>query len=80
MADQSASMFGCCCFGKHDLKVTLGTGSFLSVNTGNVVEAGAEGLHPLVSWRINNETVYNLEAASNDTGSLIEWALNAGTR
>lgn len=51
----------------------------MSLNTGNIVEAGAEGLNPMVSWDIKGEVVYNLEAASNDTGSLIEWALNAGT-
>ena len=34
IADQQGSMFGHCCFKPGDIKLTLGTGSFLNVNIG----------------------------------------------
>lgn len=34
MADQSASLFGSGCFQPGDMKITMGTGTFLNVNTG----------------------------------------------
>lgn len=77
IADQSASLFGCCCFKPNDLKVTLGTGSFLNINTGGQVHSGSVTAYPLVAWKLKNETVFALESSSNDTGSLIEWSLNS---
>ncbi|XP_033228077.1 putative glycerol kinase 5 isoform X2 [Belonocnema kinseyi] len=74
MADQAASLYGSGCFKPGDLKVTMGTGSFLNVNTGQEPHASVTGLYPLVGWRLGSELVYVVEGASNDTGSLIEWA------
>ncbi|PIK59556.1 putative glycerol kinase 5 [Apostichopus japonicus] len=34
IADQQAAMFGQCCFNEGDIKLTMGTGSFLVINTG----------------------------------------------
>lgn len=36
------------------------------------------GLYPLIAWRIQDELVYMVEGASNDTGVLIEWAKKIG--
>ena len=44
MADQSASMFGLGCFQQGQIKMSLGTGSFLDVNTGRDVHASMKGL------------------------------------
>ncbi|KAF7997454.1 hypothetical protein HCN44_006025 [Aphidius gifuensis] len=74
MADQSASLFGSGCFQRGDLKVTLGTGTFLDVNTGKEAHASISGLYPLVGWKIDSELVYMAEGLSNDTGTLVEWA------
>lgn len=71
-------MFGSCCFEPGDMKVTLGTGSFLDVNTGKSAHASATGIYPLVAWKYGSEMSYNVEGASNDTGSLIEWAMSIG--
>lgn len=35
MADQQAAMFGECCFEAGDVKVTMGTGTFMNINTGS---------------------------------------------
>lgn len=75
-------MWGSCCFNKGDIKLTLGTGSFLNLNTGQTCHASIHGLYPLVAWHLNsstnNELCYCMEGASNDTGSIIQWAMNFG--
>ncbi|XP_011296674.1 putative glycerol kinase 5 [Fopius arisanus] len=78
MADQAASLFGSGCFHPGDLKVTMGTGTFLDVNTGCQTHASVAGLYPLVAWKIDQELVYAAEGASNDTGTLIEWLKTIG--
>lgn len=83
MADQSASMWGSCCFNKGDVKVTMGTGSFLNLNSGSECHASVHGLYPLVAWKTLNrfkqdELFYCVEGASNDTGSIIQWAMEIG--
>lgn len=75
-------MWGSCCFNTGDIKITLGTGSFLNLNTGSQCPASIYGLYPLVAWRYadkqNTELVYCMEGAANDTGSIIQWAMNFG--
>nr|CAD7194093.1 unnamed protein product [Timema douglasi] len=78
MADQAASLFGLCCFQEGDVKVTMGTGTFINLNTGKTPHASVAGLYPLVGWRYKDEIVYVAEGASNDTGSLVKWAQQVG--
>ncbi|KAG7210298.1 hypothetical protein KM043_011840 [Ampulex compressa] len=78
VADQTASLFGSSCFQPGDLKITMGTGSFVNVNTGLYAHASITGLYPLVGWRIGNELTYVVEGSSNDTGTLLEWIKNLG--
>ena len=44
MADQSASVFGHGCFKQGQMKISLGSGSFLDVNTGRDIHASMKGL------------------------------------
>ncbi|XP_063242555.1 putative glycerol kinase 5 isoform X2 [Bacillus rossius redtenbacheri] len=78
MADQAASLFGLCCFKKGDVKLSMGTGTFLNLNTGDEPHASVAGIYPVVAWRIGDETVCVAEGASSDTGSLVQWAQNIG--
>lgn len=85
LSDQSAAMWGSCCFNEGDVKVTLGTGSFLNLNTGKQCHASVYGLYPLVAWQFNSQNknnndklVYCVEGAANDTGTIINWGLNFG--
>ncbi|KAK9310819.1 hypothetical protein QLX08_000104 [Tetragonisca angustula] len=78
MADQSASLFGSGCLRRGDLKITLGTGTFVNVNSGTKVHASVSGLYPVIGWRIGRELVYMIEGAWNDTGGLVEWAKKIG--
>lgn len=81
MGDQAAAMWGSCCFNRGDLKITLGTGSFLDLNTGTQCHASVHGLYPLVGWMVGENSpdiVYAIEGGSSDTGTLIKWAQSFG--
>ncbi|XP_061721181.1 putative glycerol kinase 5 [Cydia pomonella] len=78
MADQTASMWGSCCFEVGDVKLTMGTGTFFNINTGSVPHANVAGLYPIVGWRLGDELVYSAEGSNNDTASIIKWAQNLG--
>ncbi|KAG5326103.1 GLPK kinase, partial [Acromyrmex heyeri] len=78
MADQAASLFGSGCFKPGDFKITMGTGTFMNINTGREPHASIAGLYPVVGWRIGKELVYIVEGSSSDTGVLIEWAKSIG--
>ena len=43
VSDQGASLFGSCGFERGDVKVSLGTGAFLNVNTGNKAHTSVKG-------------------------------------
>lgn len=44
MADQQAAMFGECCFDIGDVKITMGTGTFMDINTGNKPHTSVAGM------------------------------------
>ncbi|XP_058043685.1 putative glycerol kinase 5 isoform X2 [Ahaetulla prasina] len=72
-ADQQAAMFGQCCFDTGDIKVTMGTGTFWDINTGNNIHVSKKGLYPLVGWKIGNEITFLAEGNASDTGNAIKW-------
>ncbi|CAG5896953.1 unnamed protein product [Menidia menidia] len=74
MADQQAAMFGECCFDVGDVKITMGTGTFMDINTGSKPHTSVTGLYPLVGWKIGSELVYLAEGNAADTGTAIKWA------
>ncbi|KAK3584659.1 hypothetical protein CHS0354_001238 [Potamilus streckersoni] len=76
--DQTAAMFGQCCFDVGDIKCTMGTGTFIDVNTGSKPHASVAGLYPLIGWKIGDEITYVAEGRSNDTGITIEWGKSLG--
>ncbi|XP_041984824.1 putative glycerol kinase 5 [Aricia agestis] len=78
IADQTASMWGSCCFDVGDVKLTMGTGTFFNINTGVKPHASVSGFYPIVGWRIGEEVVYSAEGANNDTASIIKWAQSLG--
>ncbi|KOX80352.1 Putative glycerol kinase 5 [Melipona quadrifasciata] len=78
MAAQSASLFGSGCLHTGDLKITLGTGTFVNVNSGSEMHTSTSGMYPAIGWRIGEELVYMIEGAWNDTGSIVEWAKQIG--
>ncbi|XP_072033779.1 glycerol kinase 5-like [Amphiura filiformis] len=77
IADQTAAIFGQCCFDEGDIKVSMGTGTFLSVNTHKPCVPG-QGCWPLVAWRIGDDQMCTLECNDSDTCGVIDWGINMG--
>lgn len=80
IGDQQAAVFGECCFNSGDIKITVGTGSFVNVNTGSVPFASCQGLYPVIGWKLKNQSpdthdgvTYLVEGGSHDTGTVITW-------
>ncbi|XP_070172871.1 glycerol kinase 5-like [Littorina saxatilis] len=78
VADQQGAMFGQCCFQLGDVKCTLGTGTFLDINTGDKPHASVAGLYPLVAWKIGKDMTFMAEGHCSDTGNTMEWAQRIG--
>lgn len=51
----------------------MGTGSFLSFNTGTKPHASIAGIVPIIAWKIGTEIVYTAEGQSQDTATIIDW-------
>nr|XP_058973546.1 putative glycerol kinase 5 [Pocillopora verrucosa] len=78
VADQQAAVFGQCCFDAGDVNCTMGTGSFIDINTGPYPHASVAGLYPIVGWKIGGETVYLAEGNAAGCGTAMEWAHSMG--
>lgn len=74
VGDQQSAMFGECCFQTGDVKLTMGTGTFLDINTGNSPQHSNGGFYPLIGWKIGQEVVCLAEGNAGDTGTAIIWA------
>ncbi len=73
--DQQAATFGQACFDPGEAKVTLGTGAFLLVNTGDTVVRSAHGLLSTIAWRLGPDApiVHALEGSVFVTGAAVQW-------
>nr|XP_042138097.1 putative glycerol kinase 5 [Peromyscus maniculatus bairdii] len=78
VGDQQSAMFGECCFQTGDVKLTMGTGTFLDINTGNSPQHSNGGFYPLIGWKIGQEVVCLAEGNAGDTGTAIIWAQKLG--
>ena len=73
IGDQSASMFGQCCFNPGDLKLTLGTGAFMNLNVGSKAHTSVAGFYPILGWKIGPKVTHLAEGSSNSAGTVVEW-------
>lgn len=84
IADQAASLIGNACFSKMNAKITLGTGTFLTVNTGEKCQGSRNGAHPMIAWKIHStkeeseSMVFYTERQFNDSSTLIRFAKTVG--
>ena len=78
IADQQSAMFAHGCWEEGQVKSTLGTGTFLALNTGSTPLAPDGGLYPLVAWKVGSEVVFMVEGNAHSTGSAVEWAVKFG--
>ncbi len=71
--DQSAALFGQCCFEPGMLKNTYGTGCFTLMNTGARPVKSSHGLLTTIGWKIDGKVTYALEGSAFHAGSAIDW-------
>uniref|UniRef100_A0A6A7FPS1 Glycerol kinase 5 n=1 Tax=Hirondellea gigas TaxID=1518452 RepID=A0A6A7FPS1_9CRUS len=79
VSDQGASLIGGGGYTRGHIKLTLGTGGFLNLNTGRSPHSSVKGIYPVVGWQEPNGVVtYMAEGSANDIGTIIEWGKRIG--
>lgn len=73
LVDQQAALFGQACFAPGDAKCTLGTGTFLLMNTGPTLRLSGHGLLSTIAWNIGGTTTYALDGGDFSAGSAVQW-------
>ena len=73
LVDQQAALFGQACFEPGDMKCTLGTGSFLLMNTGDRPYDDAAGLLATVAWQGPDRVAYALDGGVFVAGAAVQW-------
>ncbi|KAL3990286.1 FGGY of carbohydrate kinases N-terminal domain family protein [Acanthocheilonema viteae] len=76
--DQQSALFACGCWMKNSAAISLGTGSFVDVNTGALPHSSLKGLYPLVGWNFPNSLKFVAEGCSQDTAIILRWAESIG--
>jgi glycerol kinase len=71
--DQHAALFGQLCFAPGEAKNTIGTGSFLLMNTGHEVPISDAGLLATIGWKAGDDLVYASEGSVFVSGSAVQW-------
>lgn len=74
--DSPASLIGGGCTEKGILKTSYGTGSFMSLYTGEDVIISDSGLFSSCVWRLNGKPCYRLFGAAYVAGAAVEWLKN----
>jgi len=71
--DQQAALFGQACFEPGMVKVTLGTGAFVLMNTGQEPVHSKHGLITTIAWGIGDAVEYALEGSVFVAGAVVQW-------
>jgi glycerol kinase len=73
VGDQMAALFGHRCFTPGEVKVSKGSGGFVTINIGHKPRFSPKGLFPLIAWSIGGKVSYMLEGQVASVGTLIDW-------
>ena len=76
IGDQQGALFGQLAFNEGDVKITMGTGSFILMNIGKAPKLSKNGLLTTVGWKIKDEVIYAFEGSVFVTGALIDWLIS----
>jgi len=71
--DQQAASIGQACFHAGMVKVTYGTGGFMSLNTGETCIDSNNRLLTTIAYGIDNKVTYGLEGSIFCAGATIKW-------
>ena len=78
VGDQQGALFGQLAFDEGNVKLTMGTGSFILMNTGENIILSDKGLLTTVGWKIGEKRTYALEGSVFITGALMDWLVSVG--
>ena len=73
LGDSHAAAFGERCFASGDAKATLGTGSSILMNTGDIVEPEKTSMVSTICWSTADKVSYALEGIIVSCGSTLNW-------
>ena len=73
LVDQQAALFGQACFMPGEMKCTLGTGSFLLMNTGGTPQLSGHRLLTTVAWQLPAGVAYALDGGVFVSGAAVQW-------
>lgn len=78
--DTNAAMFGEQMIEIGDVKITMGTGAFVDLNTGNNPYPSIMGAYPLIGWQLkeDGDVTYLAEADDSACGAALDWAARTG--
>lgn len=76
LGDQQSAMFGQCCFREGDVKLTMGTGTFVDVNVGPKPHASVQGFYPVTAWKRRGTIVHLGEGSSHTCGDAVQWLID----
>ena len=78
IGDSQSSFISECAFDVGDCVITMGTGSFISVNVGAKPISSDNGLYPLVTFKLLEKEMYILHGPISSAGIDIDWAKSIG--
>jgi glycerol kinase len=73
MGDSQAALFSHRCLEVGSVKVTLGTGASILVNTGNEVPSASRGTLAALAWMRGDRATYALEGIITSCASTLSW-------
>ena len=73
IGDSQAAFFGQCCFDEKDIKMTVGTGCSMMMNSKNA-DNTEHGLVSALGYSLKNEFTYSKEAIVNCNAESLNWA------
>lgn len=76
MGDSQASLFAHRCYQPGAVKVTIGTGSSLMLNTGGQPQPGGDAAVSTVAWTHGGKATYCFEGIINYSAATVEWLRN----
>ena len=78
IGDSQSSLIAECAFKPGDCVITIGTGSFLSINVGDKPVSSNFGLYPLFGFKNQEKEIYILHSTASSAGIAIDWAKSIG--
>lgn len=73
IGDSQGALYAQHCFNQGDMKVTLGTGSSLMINVGELKPKLEPGIVSTVAWKVENKITYAREAIINCSCDTLNW-------